>query len=84
MSQCMILENNHNYYKFPLSHNCAIECQDPSDPNLKERLQSRWMGSYAQYQCKEGFTPTDGQARCTENGWTPNPLCKGIFMGDFY
>ena len=63
----------------------VIRCQDPNDPNLKERLRSTGYGYYAYYRCKEGFRPTDRvKARCTENGWTPNPLCEGIFMGDFY
>ncbi|XP_030223732.1 complement factor H-like isoform X2 [Gadus morhua] len=56
----------------------AIRCQDPSDPHLEEQLPNRWVGDDAQYQCREGFTPTDGRATCTENGWTPNPLCKEI------
>ncbi|CAL8272457.1 unnamed protein product [Boreogadus saida] len=56
-----------------------IKCQDPNDPNLKERLESKWMDGYARYQCIEGLTPTDAVwARCTENGWTPNPLCEVI------
>ncbi|CAL8269650.1 unnamed protein product, partial [Arctogadus glacialis] len=60
-----------------------IRCHDPKDPNLEERLQSRWYGEYANYQCKEGFRPTaDVGARCTENGWTPNPLCKEIRCQD--
>ncbi|XP_056456299.1 complement receptor type 1-like isoform X5 [Gadus chalcogrammus] len=54
-----------------------IRCQDPNDPHLKEQLESRWMDGYAPYRCKEGFKPTHGgRARCTENGWTPNPLCQ--------
>ncbi|XP_056459308.1 sushi, von Willebrand factor type A, EGF and pentraxin domain-containing protein 1-like isoform X4 [Gadus chalcogrammus] len=54
-----------------------FRCQDPNDPNLEEQLQSKGIGENAQYQCKEGFTPTDARtATCTENGWTPNPLCK--------
>uniref|UniRef100_A0A8C5FTF8 Sushi domain-containing protein n=1 Tax=Gadus morhua TaxID=8049 RepID=A0A8C5FTF8_GADMO len=57
----------------------AIRCQDPNDPNLKERLESQWLGRHARYQCREGFTPTDAVwATCTKNGWTPNPLCKVI------
>ncbi|CAL8395472.1 unnamed protein product, partial [Boreogadus saida] len=54
-----------------------IRCQDPNDPNLKERLQSTRYGGYAYYRCKEGFMPTAYVVvRCTENGWTPNPLCE--------
>ncbi|XP_056456296.1 complement factor H-related protein 5-like isoform X2 [Gadus chalcogrammus] len=56
----------------------AIRCQDPSDPNLKEQLPNQWMGDYAQYRCREGFTPTDRRATCTENGWSPKPLCEVI------
>uniref|UniRef100_A0A8C5C9L1 Sushi domain-containing protein n=1 Tax=Gadus morhua TaxID=8049 RepID=A0A8C5C9L1_GADMO len=55
----------------------VIRCQDPNDPNLKERLRSTGYGGYAYYRCKQGFRPTDYViARCTENGWTPNPLCE--------
>ena len=61
-----------------------IRCLHPNDPNLKTRLSSKWFGDYTQYQCNEGFTPTANWARCTENGWTPNPLCEGIFIRDFY
>uniref|UniRef100_A0A8C4ZF27 Sushi domain-containing protein n=1 Tax=Gadus morhua TaxID=8049 RepID=A0A8C4ZF27_GADMO len=50
-------------------------CENPNDPNLKRQLPSKRIGDYVRYQCREGFTPTDGgQATCTENGWTPNPL----------
>ena len=61
-----------------------IRCLHPNDPNLKTSPSSKWFGDSSQYECNEGFTQTANQARCTENGWTPNPLCEGIFMGDFY
>uniref|UniRef100_A0A665THV4 Sushi domain-containing protein n=1 Tax=Echeneis naucrates TaxID=173247 RepID=A0A665THV4_ECHNA len=38
------------------------------------------MDETVSYQCKPGYTRTDGVtwATCTEDGWTPNPLCQGI------
>ena len=78
-----------NHQKFPLKTDTivllysVVICQDPKDPSLKRPLLSRFMNDSAQYSCKNSPTSTH-LAKCTIKGWTPNPLCQGIFIGDFY
>lgn len=38
------------------------------------------MGRTVKYTCQEGYKSTDGSnlAKCTREGWKPDPLCQGI------
>ncbi|XP_078141907.1 complement factor H-like isoform X2 [Centroberyx gerrardi] len=57
-------------------------CSRPHDYNLlnnpRESDWTRKVGTRQKYSCKIGYKYKDGEdhATCTDNGWTPNPLCE--------
>ncbi|XP_071388058.1 complement factor H-like [Centroberyx affinis] len=59
-----------------------ITCSRPHDYNLldnpRESDWTRTVGTTQTYSCKRGYKNKDGKdyATCTDNGWTPNPLCE--------
>ncbi|XP_041646754.1 complement factor H-like [Cheilinus undulatus] len=41
------------------------------------------LGDTVRYQCYRGYRPTSIEARCTRDGWSPNPLCKALTCNRF-
>ncbi|XP_053287467.1 complement factor H [Pleuronectes platessa] len=62
-------------------------CQEVTCSNEKDPLVHSWdvywgqqkkLGDEVSYRCKSGYRKTDGatRARCTREGWKPDPLCE--------
>ncbi|XP_041646756.1 complement factor H-like isoform X2 [Cheilinus undulatus] len=59
-------------------------CQEATC-SVEEPLVYRWstfwrevirLGETIRYWCHRGYRSTSAEARCTRDGWSPNPLCK--------
>ncbi len=60
-----------------------IRCEVPLDQHVSDldnyfRGEMK-LGAKKHYSCMSGYRGTAKEATCTKNGWTPNPLCAGIF-----
>uniref|UniRef100_A0A8C1S202 Sushi domain-containing protein n=1 Tax=Cyprinus carpio TaxID=7962 RepID=A0A8C1S202_CYPCA len=60
---------------------CAeITCEDPRDQHVSTPY--NWgkmkLGEKQSYSCAYGYRKTAAKATCTQDGWTPKPLCAEI------
>ncbi|KAI2645201.1 Complement factor H [Labeo rohita] len=58
-----------------------ITCEYPHDQHVSRSSISgeSKLGEKQSYSCEEGYRETAEKATCTRDGWTPNPLCTGMF-----
>uniref|UniRef100_A0A9J7XUP5 Complement factor H like 4 n=1 Tax=Cyprinus carpio carpio TaxID=630221 RepID=A0A9J7XUP5_CYPCA len=59
---------------------CAeITCEDPRDQHVSRPNYyfsgDMKLGTKTSYRCESGYRKTAEKATCTQDGWTPNPLC---------
>uniref|UniRef100_A0A3B1IQA8 Sushi domain-containing protein n=1 Tax=Astyanax mexicanus TaxID=7994 RepID=A0A3B1IQA8_ASTMX len=58
-------------------------CATPRDEHVVSPFLLGWfsrLGRSGPYQCEPGYKATADRAECTENGWSPKPLCKGTLL----
>ncbi|XP_052447060.1 complement factor H-related protein 4-like isoform X1 [Carassius gibelio] len=60
----------------------GIRCEVPRDqhlsfPDIYFRGDMK-LGAKHNYYCESGYEKKAEEATCTQDGWTPNPLCTGI------
>ncbi|XP_049321868.1 complement factor H-related protein 1 [Astyanax mexicanus] len=56
-------------------------CATPRDEHVVSPFLLGWfsrLGRSRPYQCEPGYKATADRAECTENGWSPKPLCKEL------
>uniref|UniRef100_A0A672QDS7 Sushi domain-containing protein n=1 Tax=Sinocyclocheilus grahami TaxID=75366 RepID=A0A672QDS7_SINGR len=63
---------------------CAeITCETPYGQHVYYPSYSfsgdKKLGTLKSYSCESGYRQTAGEATCTRDGWTPKPLCAGMF-----
>lgn len=84
-SYCVCMVVNPRWWFSILSLILEVVCTNRK-PYVVEAWHVRWgqrptLGETVRYRCISGFKSTDGSnlAKCTRDGWRPDPLCKGIF-----
>jgi len=55
-------------------------CKVPDDPHVYKPdiyFNDLKLGVKILYDCMPGYNKMSAEAKCTREGWTPNPLCAG-------
>uniref|UniRef100_A0A8C1S323 Sushi domain-containing protein n=1 Tax=Cyprinus carpio TaxID=7962 RepID=A0A8C1S323_CYPCA len=66
-------------YNYHVNLVSEITCEDPRDQHVSTPY--NWgkmkLGEKQSYSCAYGYRKTAAVATCTQDGWTPKPLCAG-------
>lgn len=71
------------YYQKHINLVSEIKCEVPHGQNVYLPkfyfTEDLLFGAKRSYSCDSGYRKMSEEATCTQDGWSPKPLCAGIF-----